>query len=450
MTVQRSRWRLARRTFWADEATLVGGDPFRSLRLTTRGAAFVHEVLAGRRQARSESELALLQRLARANLLVAPTRTACTDGSVTVVVPAKSGADAVQSVLDAAPGVPAIVIDDGSPEPLAARLHHNADLRVLRNATSLGPATARNQGARLATTRWVAFCDADILAPSQWIDALLPYAADNLAVAPRIITAAEETAAGRFERAVCALDMGEVPGYVSPTGVLSYLPSAALLVERAGFLALGGFDETMTVGEDVDLSWRAASAGVYYEPAVVLEHRPRARLTDALSRRAVYGRSAAALSEKHPDLMRHGSFPVAAALPWLLAMAGRPRWAAAASAAHIALAPRSMPGLPASAARRAAASGQARSTLALSRMLTRPLLPLSVAASLPSRGFRRRAALAAAASTLVRTRSIPAAAWQLLDDAAYSAGAWQAAVHVRRPGFLLPQLRSGGGRGRAR
>ena len=447
MNADRDRWQLGAGSFWADELALVGGDPFRSMRLKRRGAVFVRAVLDENRVAASHAETALLQRLARANLLVQPTRAPAPVSDVTLVVPAKSNPAAVQAVLDSAPGVPAIVVDDGSPVPLADRLHHSAELRVLRNNSSLGPAAARNRGARCTSMRWVVFCDADVRAPAGWISALLPYLDGNLAVAPRIVTAAEPSVAGRFERAVCALDMGTTAGYVSPAGVLSYVPSAALLVDRAGFLALGGFDESMRVGEDVDFIWRAAEAGVYFEPTVVLEHRPRASLSRALERRAAYGESAAALAAKHPTLMRHGSFPVAAALPWLLTIAGRPKLAAIASLAHVALAPRSIPGLPPAAARRAAVTGQSRSALALSRMLIRPLLPATLMVSLLSKGFRRRALCAALASTAIQTRSVSKTGWQVVDDAAYSTGAWRAALRARRIGFLLPQLRFGGRRG---
>lgn len=446
--MNRRRWALAPRTFWADEVTLVGGDPFRSMRLKPRGAGFVRQVVGGSQEPRSAAATALLQRLARTNMLLAPTEDPSFADDVTLVVPARSDATAVQAVLSSAPGVPVIVVDDGSPIPLDGLLRHDAELRIVRNSHSVGPAAARNHGARLARTRWIAFCDADVVAAVGWIPALLPYAAGNVAVAPRIVSAVEHSAAGRFERAVCALDMGSVPGYVSPAGVLSYVPSAALIVDRAAFLDLGGFDESMQVGEDVDFIWRASSSGVYYEPSVRLEHHPRARLRDALARRAAYGESVAALSQKHPKLMRHGSFPIATALPWLLAMAGRPKLAIGASLVHLALAPRSMPGLPVATARRTAASGQGRSALALSRMLVRPLLPVTIAASLLSKGFRRRAFIVAATSTVVQTRSLHNAGWQIVDDAAYSTGAWRAAARVRRGGFLLPELRFGGRRGR--
>ncbi|MFV0533896.1 MAG: glycosyltransferase [Cumulibacter sp.] len=485
-------WALAPGTFWADTRTLVGGDPFRSLRLTERGAAFVRTaVRQGVRTPSGPVEDALLRRLARSNLLRAPLSPAGTTEHVTLVIPAKTTAAAVQCVLDLAPGMPAIVVDDASGVPLAGQLVHDADLTVLRNGTSLGPAAARNLGARSATTRYVAFCDADIDgvatqtpagdspaggSRNDWIGALVANIGDAVAIGPRVVASPGTGAAAAFERAVCALDMGSRPGYVSPTGVLSYLPSAALLVHRDRFLSLGGFDESLHTGEDVDFCWRAAEDGVYYEPRVVLQHRPRARLGDALARRATYGESSAALASVHPHFMRHGSFPLATVLPWLLAIAGHPRLAATFSLAHIAVAPRGMKQLPASAARRAALRGQWHSSRALSRMLVRPLLPVTGLISLTHTGFRRRAALACllantidasirqhAASHaadrsgsvlagLTRTTqrsgvmptSVPArVGWQLLDDAAYTVGAWRGSLRSGRFGLLFPHVRLG-------
>ncbi|WP_134322160.1 glycosyltransferase [Cumulibacter soli] len=485
-------WALSPGTFWADTRTLVGGDPFRSVRLTERGAAFVRSaVRQGVKTQYGAAEEALLRRLARSNLLLAPLNPPGVTANVTLVIPAKTTAAAVQCVLDLAPGIPAIVVDDASSVALEGQLVHDADLTVLRNATSLGPAAARNLGAQRATTRYVAFCDADIdavatQAPAStpadrgsrngWIGALLANIGDAVAIGPRVVTSPGTGAAAAFERAVCALDMGTRPGYVSPTGVLSYLPSAALLVHRDRFLSLGGFDESLHTGEDVDFCWRAAEDGVYYEPRVVLHHRPRARLGDALARRATYGESAAALASAHPQFMRHGSFPLATVLPWLLAMAGRTRLAAAASLAHIAVAPRSMKQLPASAARRAALRGQWHSSRALSRMLVRPLLPVTGLVSLTHTGFRKRAALAylltntidasirqhapshlpdssgSARTGPTRTTQrggatssgVPArVGWQLLDDAAYTVGAWRGSLRSGRFGLLFPHVRLG-------
>ncbi|EUA06662.1 glycosyl transferase group 2 family protein [Mycobacterium xenopi 4042] len=66
---------------------------------------------------------------------------------------------------------------------------------------------------------------------------------------------------------------------------------------------VGGFDETLRAGEDVDLCWRLVEAGarLRYEPIALVAHDHRTELRDWLARKAFYGSSAAPLSARHPD-----------------------------------------------------------------------------------------------------------------------------------------------------
>jgi cellulose synthase/poly-beta-1,6-N-acetylglucosamine synthase-like glycosyltransferase len=133
-------------------------------------------------------------------------------------------------------------------------------------------------------TPFVAFLDADTVAPADWIERLGGHFEDPrvAAVAPRVD--------GKL------LDMG--PGRNVP-----YVPSAALIVRTE----LARFDEALRYGEDVDLVWRLLDGGwrVVYEPDVVVHHDERRRLR----RRFRYGTSAAPLAARHPDRMRHVRLP---------------------------------------------------------------------------------------------------------------------------------------------
>lgn len=412
----------------------------RSLRLTAAGARLVRQAVEGS-AITGKPALTLLNRLCRANLLTAPTLPPSDSSDVTLVIPARSDAASVQRVLDSAPEVPAVVVDDGSAVPLEGRLHHSAPLTVVRHDLSRGPAAARNSGARLAATSLVAFCDADVIAPAGWIGALVPYVDGIFAVAPRIVAGGGDAshAAHGLETGAGALDMGEHPGYVVPEGSPSYVPSTALVVDRRMLLDAGGFDESLRVGEDVDLIWRTASQGIRYEPSVVLQHRPRATALQVLRRRADYGYSAGDLHDRHPMLMHHGRFPVTASAGWLLAMMGLRRTALAATVTALLNAPRAMPGLPAPQAMRVMALGQARSAAGLSRVLVRPMWPLAVLLAVARPQLRARFALAAAVGLLSRGRTTDAG-WRLLDDLAYSAGVWRAAVIRRDARLVLPVL----------
>ena len=78
--------------------------------------------------------------------------------------------------------------------------------------------------------------------------------------------------ASRFEQRFSPLDMGASSALVVPRGIVAYVPSACLLVRRHAFG--DGFDETLLVGEDVDLVWRLHDQGwlVRYDADVVVSH----------------------------------------------------------------------------------------------------------------------------------------------------------------------------------
>ena len=242
---------------------------------------------------------------------------------------------------------------------------------------------------------------------------------------------------------------------------MSYVPSAAVMVQAKAFAAAGGFNEDMHVGEDVDLIWRLTRSGrVRYQPDIQVAHRPRGSLRAALDRRRFYGTSAADLSLQHPGSLRHVDVSAWSFGPWLLAVAVHPVVGVLAGAATVAVAPRGMPSLAPGHARRLAASGHLQAAEALGRWLIRPMLPVTLAVGLVSPRLGRRllaavgvgmaaAAVADVRASLSSKQGYPAAlrlAGELLvarslDDAAYSAGVWQGVVRRRTIEPVLPRIR---------
>ena len=76
------------------------------------------------------------------------------------------------------------------------------------------------------------------------------------------------------------LDLGPVEGRVRARTRVSYVPAAAVVVRTTPSGEVGGFDEDLRVGEDVDLVWRLDEAGwrCRYEPAAAVTHAVRPRL----------------------------------------------------------------------------------------------------------------------------------------------------------------------------
>lgn len=404
---------------------LVGAG--RALRLTPAGAVAVDAVLSGRDAPGAQ---AMRERLLEAGLLLLPPGPSRLD-DVTVVIPARATPAELQRVRGSLPpGVRAVVVQDADDPPR-------------------GPAATRNLGARQVETDLVAFVDTGVRLPAGVLERLSGHFADPrvVAVAPRVLSEPVPGAVGVLEVALCALDQGPVPAEVRPGAAVSYVPSTVLLVRRDALDAVGGFDETLRVGEDVDLGWRLSAIGVVrYDPEVVVRHAPRTSLRAALLRRFDYGTSAGPLDVRHPGRMRHHLVTWRTALPWLAALV-HPVAAPAVVAAVVTEGPRRLPSLPPGEARRLALDAQRSSFLATGRYAVRPALPLTAALLLASRRARRAAPLVGAAYAAAGwprigpgpVRELPLrAALHLLDDLAYSAGVWRGVLRTRRWRVLVP------------
>ena len=466
-------WRLAPGVRWLDTVTLAGGAPYRVITVTTRGAGVLRDLIAGGPPTAGHVMDDFLGRLQTAGLLLAPAPPPAHHSGVTVVIPAKSAPGPLRAVLRALPAdLPVVIVDDGSAEPLAALATPDGRVQVLRHDSSRGPAAARNAGAAVVSTPWIAFLDADTMPADNWIGELLgriqrlqegnSAPTDPIVLAaPRIHPLPGSGLGAWFEERACALDLGSAPSEVGIGRPVSYVPSAAMLVDAAAFRRVGGFDESMAVGEDVDLVWRLAAAGrVRYLPDVRVGHRPRGTLRAALDRRRVYGVSAADLSRRHPGALRHVDVSSWSFGPWLLGIVVHPLLGVAAAGVTAAIAPWGMREVSAAHARRLAGQGHLRAGAALGRWLVRPMWPVTILVGLAAPRIGRRLLLAAAAglsqqvATDVRARmstgDSPATLVRLaaeslvartLDDLAYGAGVWQGVLRGRTLEPVLPRVR---------
>jgi GT2 family glycosyltransferase len=470
------------------------------VRLSDAGASLLDRIGAGEALSASTGRVAMLDRLVRAGILhpdpVEGSAQASAD-DVTVVVPVRDDPEGVAALLRslrAAVSLPArvVVVDDGSDDP--ARLHEAvhesaADLQVelVRRDRPGGPAAARNAGIARVDTELVALLDADCVVGVDWLDPLLAQLSDRgvAIVAPRVAapSAAGEGAISqevaervtskgvaearatvtprdasrsrreRYDSACSPLDLGRHAGEVRPGARLTYVPSAALLARRQVLVALGGFDESMRVGEDVDLVWRAVDAGhrVRYEPSVVVEHRVRPTWSAWARQRAGYGRSAASLDERHPGQVAPAVCSRWSLAMWALAVSGHPFAATSIGAATTATLARSLQGLPLHEIARLGAHGHLSAGRQLARAALRVWWPLLLVGSIASRRVRRAALVCVAVNAAGawsdasdRTR-VDLAPWELaaislVDDAAYGAGVWQGCWRRRSWRALLPRL----------
>jgi mycofactocin glycosyltransferase len=436
---------------------LIGGLPSRLVRLIPAGAAALDAILAG--EDLDPAAASLARRLERDGLLhPLPPAGGHRDAEVTTVVPVLDGGDSLVALVSVAVREgPVIVVDDGSRDGAPARA---AELgaTVLANAAAKGPAGARNTGLRAARTELVAFLDADCAIEPRWragLANLLDADPTLAAVAPRVRSLPGTSPLARYERGNSPLDLGPAPSLVGRGRRVAYLPSAALLVRRDAVLDLGGFDEAMRFGEDVDLIWRLLAAGrrVRYVPSREVLHATRPDLRGFARQRFGYGASAPDLAARHGGLaapLRLGTHSTAV---WAAAATLGPGGALAALAGSSALvASRGSDGAARRALAEEALRGQTAAARHLLRAVSREWLPPALALAVVDRRARRLLAAALAVEVLAahaagslaargeRTgpRLARAAGLRLLDGASYAAGLWSASLRRREARALLP------------
>jgi mycofactocin system glycosyltransferase len=429
---------------------LLAGSPLSLFRLSAKGADVLNALVDGGTLPAGSGQLT--ERLVDAGAIhPRPDIGPYGPDDVTVVIPVKDRS-VCRLVADLRPSANIIVVDDASTPPVVM-----PDVTVLRRTTNGGPAAARNLGLAAVTTPLVAFIDADCRPEPGWLEPLLRHFADDrvAAVAPRVASPAGRNAGtlARYESVRSPLDLGVAEGRVRAGTRISYVPGAALVARTDVLLAMGGFDEDLRCGEDVDLVWRLDESGwrVRFEPAGVVDHEPRRTLRGWLAQRASYGRSAADLARRHPGAAPPVAVSGWSAAVWALAAAGAPL-AALATAGGTALAlSDKLENLddPIMEAARLTGSGHLFAGRMLASAITRSWWPIFVLLAVVSRRTRRALAVAALLPPMidwVRQRPpldpLRYIALRVLDDAAYGVGLWQGAISGRTTEPLLPDLTS--------
>lgn len=440
---------------------LLGGSPMRLLTLSSSALGLIDDV--GTVTVGDAATAGLARRLLDSGVAAPIAAGEAGVGEITVVVPVRDDQAGVDRLLAAVRGLAVVVVDDGSAAPI--RVPDDPAVRLVRLPTNRGPAHARNSGAALVATELIAFLDADTEPRPGWADVLRARLADpTVAVAaPRIVgldDAPWTRPVARYAGLHSSLDMGPRPGVARPGNPVAYVPSAAMLVRRTAFEAVGGFDDDLRVAEDVDLCWRLAAAGwtVRYEPAARVGHDHRTTARALLCRRRFYGSGAAELAHRHGAHAAPVVTSVPAALATVGILSGTRTGAAGAAAVYgwmFARLRHRLGGVPRSdavAARIVARAAWFGVHQGLAAML-RHYWPVTVGAALVSRRIRRRVLIAAAVEPVVawaaavhREPSAPhpdPVTWAVLhrlDDLAYGLGVWQGAAARGEFGALRPRI----------
>ena len=218
------------------------------------------------------------------------------------------------------------MVDDGSDPPLAA------DARTAHDppADQSRAGAARNAGLAEVTTPLVAFVDTDVdLRRGLARHRCSP--TSPIRGSPSSLRGCASTAAGDGARRVRSRRDRHSTSGPSRAASPPARGSATCRPRRwscapTSLRAIGGFDEAMRTGEDVDLVWRLIEAGhrCRYEPAVTVHHRPRRHCRRGSANGSSYGRSAATLDRRHPGAVAPLRMSGWSAAVWALVLARRP------------------------------------------------------------------------------------------------------------------------------
>lgn len=188
-----------------------------------------------------------------------------------VIIPAFNAADTIVRAIDSVrhqniPRLEVIVIDDGSGDNtvsvVSANIRPGENLRLLCLEKNSGVSAARNAGINIARGKFLAFLDADDIWLPGKLDKQIAAMASDDAVTLVSCNSQLVTESGYLIK-VGHLNRPPVEGFDAWKTLLIYnfLPTPTILTRTELVKKIGGFDESLAVGEDLDLWIRLGLRG---------------------------------------------------------------------------------------------------------------------------------------------------------------------------------------------
>lgn len=236
---------------------------------------------------------------------------------LTVVVPSHNRRLAVQRLLDAlsrqtaSPSTfDAIVVVDGSSDGTAEALRGRAfpyPLQIVEQA-SLGPAAARNEGARRASGRVLLFLDDDMEPSADVVAAHLTLHADaddRIGIGALTPIVDGDSLFAKILR-YWWTDMQEAIHRPGHRFSFKDLLSGHFSIARARFGTLAGFDTRLRCHEDYEMGFRAIQAGMEFRVArgAATLHHDDSTVDKVFRRKFDEGVADVALAHRHPALIK--------------------------------------------------------------------------------------------------------------------------------------------------
>jgi len=240
--------------------------------------------------------------------------------SVSILIPTRNRRECLREALDCLAAmdypkerVEAVVIDDGSTdgirEMVARMQQERGQPLVYFRQTGNGIPAARNAGVRAARGDILIFTDDDCRFPKDWLVHLSRhFDTQNLGV---VGVPDKNPAGGRFFSKCVDYTINSLVGSggvrrKSGKRLARYYPRGfGMAVPRSVMEEVGPFDESLSAGEDIDLSYRIWKAGyvVKFDPEAFVWHERRNTLVGFLRQMFTRGYTRVELVRRHWGLM---------------------------------------------------------------------------------------------------------------------------------------------------
>ncbi len=193
------------------------------------------------------------------------------------------------------PAFEVIVVDDGSPVPLAPICAaFGPRVRCLRQDNQ-GPAAARNAGAAAAQGAFIAFTDDDCRPDSGWLIALMAAHAGmpRRMVGGHVVNLLGDNPYAAASQSLCDYLYAH---WDAAGGDMPFFTSNNIGCLKSDFVQMGGFDQTfpLAAAEDREfgMRWRERGGMLVYAPEAVVGHAHALTFRSFLRQHANYGRGA--------------------------------------------------------------------------------------------------------------------------------------------------------------
>lgn len=235
---------------------------------------------------------------------------------LSVIIPCLNAEDTIAAQLEALANQEwsepwEVIISDGGSRDrtiaIAQQYRENLpNLTIVDSSDRGGAAYGRNVGARVAASDALAFCEADDEVGSGWVAVMGEALSQHDFVAGYCDVKTLNPAWAIKARSGGKLIDGWADGILSENSFVKYAVAGGYTmgVKRSVHEAIGGFEESILIGEDIDYSWRVQLAGtkLHHIPDLKVHYRFRRNLATIYRQAYEYGKASFRLYKKYQPL----------------------------------------------------------------------------------------------------------------------------------------------------